>query len=209
VTYLIWDDFKVTNFVSQKMRRINHDTGSLRVDVGQTSEVLNFITTPPGPIPEGTNAVCAGWADFFIDVLRVHHYEPVKVKVAANANMTLPVFVNHGLNNAAWLTPDQNIGANGRTVSPGPIGIAKGQGDHGDRKTSAWSEHSIVRTCTEYFDPSYGIGKCKSEIEYESNATSGFQAAKPNELGENLFFYWSPPPGIKTLDYIPPPPPPP
>lgn len=178
VTNLIWNDFKTLT-----MKKVDHSTGSL------AGADMTFWPSGQGKsVVEAGTGVCASWAEFFGDVLRVHAYTSEKVDVKSSG-ITLPDGIAHP--NVFWLVNDQIVTSasaisNGSTV-PGPSGVSRGQG--AGCSYDAWAAHSIAKAHGEIYDPSYGIGPCADELSYENIALPGFRYTGTNIVGNPVDKY--------------------
>ncbi len=187
VTKKIYESFSTP--LPLTMKKIDHETGLLSATV-----LYYYQETPPpqlvGELLVDGTGICGDWARFLADVLNVHHYTSQIIDLTA-ANIEFPDGQHQG---SGWFVKGMH------NIDP-LLRYHVGQGP--GKSQCGWLKHTILSTYGHYYDPSYGLGPCESEKEYENAAVGSYFYPVP--LGNDIDYekLLRTDEMLKQLDYTP------
>ena len=131
--------------------------------------------TSSGYLPLDGSNVCDAWAALMRDTFRIHGIQSACVLRIVVDNTVK----RDGETLQAWLVPVQ-IFVDGTNTPPNTSSVDKGQGSGGFGSTlGEWGGHSVTALSgaggPQIYDPSYGLGRFSSLLDYEDSAVAGFR----------------------------------
>jgi hypothetical protein len=184
-------------FSSRDMTRRYDDTGLTYWNPISSKKGPNARSTRQlllngnGTLPNGGSGECGSWADFLIDMYKVHGETGVKIIVIKNVpeyNASVGGFLvkNWGWRATGSLPAPYTHTWGVECVSRPPYGIP---GQRQPNPPPAFRNHFIVEAMGQWWDPSYGGGPFASQLEWERVAIEGLYAEPPLRCGYPKSWY--------------------